>query len=218
MISRTLLFLGTILSLAGCTYFTNPKEIPVIEDRLGREGDGRLYGTLAITPERRVIFANFTTKRFCAEPPPDVAENITSSLSAAMQAAVEKGDISAQGNVELAKEFLSSADQIFTRTQGVQMFRDGMYSLCQAYANEVIDETAFLQRYDELLKVSTLLIQMELNKLPNLDTQAAQKAAKEAQESLKHTQLAKIAAEKAAKEAQESLAELQAKTSGATSD
>lgn len=201
-----------VLILQGCAYFSKPKELPVIEDRLGEVNDDRLFGTLAITPERRIIFAKFDSRRFCAEPPPDVAENISSTLSAAIEASLDKGDVSAAAQARLAQEFISTVDQIFTRTQGVQLFRDGIYSLCQAYANEAIDKDLLWSKYDELLKISTLLIQMELGKLPSPDTQAAKQAADQAKQALSETIAAKNEANRAKEAAQKALNDLKLET------
>jgi hypothetical protein len=149
-----------ILSIQGCSFFTNPKEQPIIEDKLGSSG----FRTLATTPERRVVIFNQSAHKFCAEPPADVADNLASSFASAL----EGSDGSVKAKAEISKAFASTAKQLFQRSQGVQLYRDGMYSLCQTFINGAIGPGELAQMQATLLEKSSKLIAKEIPYLPYL--------------------------------------------------
>lgn len=153
-----LVFMIMFLSGCGVSWFVNPKQQPVIEDKVGDAGKGYKVGTLATTPERRVVIVDLDDGKFCAEPPADAGENLASSFAAAL----EGTDGSIELKAELAKAFASSVKQLFQRSQGVQLYRDGMYSLCQAYLNGAILDDEFNKKQEELLKQSAYLIEKEI--------------------------------------------------------
>lgn len=158
-----------ILSIQGCgfSWFTDQMQQPIIEDKVGEIGPNELFRTLSTTSSRRVVIFNQQSKRLCAEPPPDVADNLTSAFVTALQGS----DGTVEAKVEISKAFASTAKQLFQRSQGVQLYRDGMYSLCQAYLNEVINEADLLKRMDDLLCKSVDVIKTEINKgIPSMDT------------------------------------------------
>ena len=145
-----------VLSIQGCglSGFTNQMEQPIIEDKLGSSG----FRTLSTTPERRVVIFNQHTQKFCAEPPPDVADNLASSFASAIEGS--RGDIKA--SAEVSKAFASTAKQLFQRSQGVQLYRDGMYSLCQSYINGAIGPGELSEMQKKLLETSSKLIDKEI--------------------------------------------------------
>lgn len=126
----------SIITLSGCATFTSPKEKPVIEDKIGKG-----TGTLAVTAERRVIIFNNHAKNvdpltsICAEPSPDVAESISSTLKAVAEASVKKGGNETTASLEASKAFTTAIAPLLVRSQGIQYLRDGMYALCQAKMN-----------------------------------------------------------------------------------
>lgn len=155
-IAAVLLF----FTLSGCSIFTEPKLRPVIEDKVGKWGDEKA-GTLATTPERRIVLVKLATGQFCAEPSPDAAENIATNFAASAAATTPEG---IQAQIAIAKAFASNSKQLFARTQGVQMYRDGMYGLCQALLNGGIDKDQFLPAMMALLDASSKLVDKELDK------------------------------------------------------
>jgi len=151
-----------VLSIQGCglSWFTNPMEQPIIEDKVGKSG----FRTLSTTSGRRVVIFNQDLHRLCAEPPPDVADNLTSAFAAAL----EGSDGTVTAKAEISKAFASTAKQLFQRSQGVQLYRDGMYSLCQSYMNEAIGKVELLKMQKTLLETSSDLIEKEIPFLPYL--------------------------------------------------
>lgn len=157
------------------------KNTPVIQDYVGTKfwGESTTH-VFSLTPERRTIIVMPRREfiddkvgrervfKFCAEPPPDVAESIADSFRILAEAQLGKStDINA--SVELAKTFASSPQSLFYRSQGVQLFRDGMYNLCQAYLNGIIDtDSKYLNWYEELRKQAIILISKEIDKMQEI--------------------------------------------------
>lgn len=153
------LLIGLSFFAAGCSFLTPPKEKPMLQDTMNNR-----IRTLATTPERRVVLADLGKEHICAEPSADVAESLTSSLRALAAASVEKpaNNDSARLSGEVAKQFATSLNVLFSRSQGVQLFRDGSYALCQASMNGDIKRNDFIERFDNLLNASAKLIELEL--------------------------------------------------------
>lgn len=164
------------LSACGLSVVADPKTNPVLEDRIGLWGR-QPVGTLATTAERRVVLVRIaeddpdTFGKFCAEPPPDAAENIASKLALALEAGAKITNVDPAGKIpegeasarlETAKEIATSVQSLFHRSQGLQFYRDGMYNLCQGYLNKVINGDEFAKRADDLSKKSYALIKLEL--------------------------------------------------------
>ena len=79
--------LALLLSLQGCTYFTEPLKQPVIEEKLNPTWLAPAkVGTLSLTPERRVVLVNFHNNRFCAEAPTEVGLDLAGIISATISA------------------------------------------------------------------------------------------------------------------------------------
>lgn len=177
------------LGLCGCSSLTPPMEKPVIEDHSG------VLGTFATVAERRMVVTkkNYDAghpdhpgfhSTFCAEPPPDSTQSIASSLTAALRADATQDKHKQSVSAEVARELITTAKSLFTRSQGVQLFRDGVYNLCQAELNKSINPASYEKMFSELLTVSERLIADEIANSPNLDVARAVNAAQEAQGAL----------------------------------
>ena len=180
-------YLGILAAgLCGCSALTPPMEKPVIEDHAG------VLGTFATVAERRMVITKKTyssghpdnpgyDSTFCAEPPPDSTQSIASSLTAALRADASQDKSKQSVSAEAARELITTAKSMFTRSQGVQLFRDGVYNLCQAHLNAAISQRSYKKMFSELLNVSAKLIADEIAKSPNADVAKAVNAAQEAQ-------------------------------------
>lgn len=198
--------------LSGCALlFTPPKEQPVTKEIIGGVFGDKETNVFSLTPERRTVIvqsAKNEPPKFCAEPPPDVAENIASSVRALVEATAKApADTSAaRANAELARSLNTTSSSIFYRSQGVQIFRDGLYNLCQSNMNGIINREDFLALYKELLHTSYLLTSLEIPTVQTVRNQelaiqsnnaktlaeAAQQAASQAEEAAKkHSEQAK---------------------------
>jgi hypothetical protein len=166
---RALKYSAIIISMmimaSGCSFFTPPKQQPVEKDYVGPFWGNRTTHVFSMTPERRTIIVmprgEGKMPRFCAEPPPDVAESIADSLRVLAEAQLKDPEITAKA--EFYKMYTTSAMSLFYRSQGVQLFRDGLFNLCQAYINEALPQKSdYIEIYKELLNKSVSLVQNEI--------------------------------------------------------
>lgn len=214
-------FISLLMFLfSGCATFTPPKERPVECDRvpLSRIFGGRIGSVFSMTPERRTVivlpyYGEEKAFRICAEPPPDVAENLADSIRFLAEAQVTDPKIPVGISAEFYRAFASSAMRLFYRSQGIQLFRDGMYNLCQAYMNGAITEEQYMEKYKELLDSAKELINAEM---PSLEAtkineavdraMAAENAAKNASDDAR---ISKDASEKALEDVRKILKEIE---------
>jgi hypothetical protein len=189
------LVLLALISLSGCAFLTPPKERPVIEDKV------KGVGVLSVTPERRTVLVldENTPSKFCAEPSPDVAEGITSTLRALAEAAVkDESGKTIEASAEIAKNFSSSINTLFIRSQGIQYFRDGSFALSQALQNKAITPSQFAVLLTTLLDKSESLIKDEIPQIKELkELQILQDTQKARDESVKSSSDAKLSADEA---------------------
>lgn len=83
----------------------------------------------------------------CAEPSPDALKAVAQSLSAQAQAA-------GYGGGGLSTSSAESAASIGLRTATIQLLRDGLYRICEAYANGALSEFGYalaLSNFDEIM-------------------------------------------------------------------
>jgi len=170
----TLLFL---VSFSGCgtATFGDPSTNPVIEDAVGRWFE-ETVGTLAVKADRRIIVVRLEEEaRFCAEPPPDVAENLTKELAVVMeaQAKAPQSGIGGSGKLDLKDNLTTKIQELVKRTQGVDIYRTGMYALCQHFLNEGLTPSELKDSSDKLLVAAQELILKELEFNANVRTATA---------------------------------------------
>ena len=178
----TILVVAVTCVATGCALFTPPNENPVTQDYAGSIFSSRKVNVFSLTPERRTVLVlknvegsvSASKVLVCAEPPPDAAQNIASSMRAFAEAsAKDKSGNAAGASAEFSKALNTSMTSLFFRSQGIQLFRDGLFSLCQANLNGLLDSTGednkskkdptkFWVIYNELLNVSKTLIAQEI--------------------------------------------------------
>jgi hypothetical protein len=157
--------IGLIMSLvmlSGCglNMFAGAKS-PVIIDKVGNR-----VGTLSFTNDRRVVLVRLQESsgseagRFCAEPPHDADQKVTGALAAMRNLSMEKIDANLQE--ELTRSFAQNFPAFIRRTQGLQLYREAMYNLCQNYLNHAIKEDALQAQSNKIFELSVKLIEREL--------------------------------------------------------
>ena len=100
----------------------------VVEDKLEQDTiQNNEIGTLSVTAQRRLIIGNLKSGNFCSEPPPEVADTVTSALAAALNANISSDK---KISAELASNFARHVNQLYRRAHTVQLFRDASYHLC----------------------------------------------------------------------------------------
>lgn len=208
--------------VSGCSLLTPPMEDPVRQDYVGSIFSDRRTNVFSLTPERRTVLVvrNVDASRspsqvmVCAEPPPDVAQNIASSVRALAEASAKDATgRSAEASAEFSKALNTSVVSLFYRSQGIQLFRDGLFSLCQAYMNGLVaNSDEFWNKYQALLDASFALIAQEIPTAQTLrgvdlaNQTATTKAAIDA--ALQGAKAAQAAAEQAALKASEAVKQI----------
>lgn len=162
--------LAAVLALSGCsTYFS--VRPPVIEDKVGKAGE-EIIGTLATAPDYRVVYVKIKDDaKICAEAPADAAAQFGSAVAAGLATPLAAGkELSAQATVSLAV----AMKQLFRRSQGVQLYRDATFALCNLYLNKGLKADAYLEELREIRKTAAELIRAEI---PHLEKQTIDPAA-----------------------------------------
>jgi hypothetical protein len=147
------------LCLCACASSTVSKDHLFIKDRDGKKSFVGLFATGA---QHRVVIVNAEGK-FCAEPSPDAVDDLVSQVTASLEASAKSGSRELEAAANAARTIVSDAKFLIERTQGLQYFRDGSFSLCILHANGAItSEEALIERHEKLLEKSTELILEEL--------------------------------------------------------
>lgn len=142
----TLVACISIIFFTGCGNLKDYLTRPVIEDDL--EG---VVSTASLSADRRTVIVKLIGQeagKFCAEPPPDVAQNLTSSIEATLKATIPKVKIEGEGEYKetVAREIVVLAK----RTVLLDIYRTGTYSLCQFHLNKGINPNELITRFDAL--------------------------------------------------------------------
>ena len=157
------------LVFTGCAYLMPVK--PVVVSGITQRGPSwwpwsdKKFVTVAAIAQRRMVVVSLDqsdgVSRFCAEPPPDVVDNVASTLKSALTGAYQGATVSE----ELSQTLSTIASQLAPRSQGLEFYRAGMFYLCQAWLNDLIDEEEYKRRETELLQAATGLMKQEIPSL-----------------------------------------------------
>jgi hypothetical protein len=101
----------------------------------------------------------------------------------------------------VAKTFATTIATLFRRSQGVQLFRDGSFNLCEAYLNGAIDGPQYIKLHENLLKVSKELIVQEIPQMTHMKAEDAANNAASAEAAAKKAATEAGAASQTAKQA-----------------
>lgn len=138
---RSLSLPAVILLTTGCAYLSPPAENPIIEHH-ARER----VNAFAVVPARRVVLVKAETRHpdsplvVCGEAPADVTDNIASTFAASLAAAATKGNEISAG---ISRSLETFGQLLFKRSQGLQLFRDQSYYLCQARMNGFMSDEQY---------------------------------------------------------------------------
>lgn len=121
---------------------------------------------VAITTDasKRSVLLNTALGRSCSEPAPDAIGTIATSLAAKLSAQAEHpqsgSDVSLDGNIDTTTQ--TAITQLFQRSQGVQVLRDGMYRLCEANLNGALDTATYRLSVVSLISTLNYVVPIEL--------------------------------------------------------
>jgi len=133
-------------TISGCASYFTPRP-PIVEDRVGVWGSEKV-ATLATAPDYRVVYIRLAEDaKLCAEAPADAAAQFGSTFAAALTSPTGgPTPLTAEAKLGLAV----AMKQLFTRSQGIQFFRDGVFALCNMYLNGVLDSAQYREEVSKL--------------------------------------------------------------------
>jgi hypothetical protein len=173
IIKTTSVVILSALILTACS--SSSRINPVVEDKIQagawwRGGSKTVFGTTALDASRRMIIYKLLddnrkpVSRVCAEPPPDVGEEVRSALEAAINASIENDKVTQKFAIESAiKKELATKLKNISRPAGIQFERDMIASLCQMYLNEAIDAPQTRIFFNKVIDKSSDILLAEIN-------------------------------------------------------
>lgn len=146
-----LLILSSLLT-SGCAALTQAinADPTKIQNIRSNEKRGDVMGTVSLAAERRTVLVSLNKEnkgRFCAEPPPEVANQITAKSIGDL-----KVDVAGQGNAaaNLQDTFDSTVIALSERTVLLDIYRTATYSLCQYHLNGAFSDGELAKQFSEI--------------------------------------------------------------------
>lgn len=109
--------------------------------------------TVSLSADRRTVLVKTSgvfDGRFCAEPPPDVAQNFKSALKATLEGSGPEAS-GIKGKAAVDDNLDTQAVVLAERTVLLDVFRTGTYALCQYYMNGAMTGPELKQSFDNLV-------------------------------------------------------------------
>lgn len=144
-------------ALVGCTSMMQAiSSDPVRETALRDRDRNHVVTMVSLDSTRRSVIVAMSGEdnkagKFCAEPPPDVAQEITSKFLANLSSEAEALPFDAQ----VQDNFDTTAIILVQRTALMDVYRTGTYALCQFHLNEAITGSDLKELF---LKLTTATI------------------------------------------------------------
>ena len=159
MLTRLFVVIVSCFSLTGCGSMLRAiTDDPVRKEMIGpNEDKDALMGTLSLAANRRTVLVKLDTDMnvgFCAEPPPDTANEIQDLLEAKIEAEAKNdtSQTSVKGKGEGKSEYKTKVVQLSERTVLLDIYRTATYSLCQYHLNGAIKDNELSALYQDLTK------------------------------------------------------------------
>ena len=139
--------------------------------------------TMTLDASRRAVIVA-KNGRFCSEPAPDaiyaIAKEVAASASGKHETGGEgndggnkNGETKTEGKAALSQLLNSKVNKLFERSQGIQVLRDGMYRLCEAFANDAVSPAVFEEHMNYLIQTLNFIVPVELCAKLNADIVAS---------------------------------------------
>jgi hypothetical protein len=155
---KKILFLLLVIIIGLLLYQTNFNYQALVGPTVIETDQGGI-SFLTIDATNRVSYINRKSGVFCSEPPPDALAD--SDTKSSLRSAA-KGGKTLDAEMDIEKLMFQSTKSLFARSQAIQMFRDGMFYLCQMYANDAISRQEYVARHRKLLDNVYLLLNSEI--------------------------------------------------------
>ena len=140
-----------LVNSTGCSTIFSPNEGVPIVHRAEVPGEGTNIS--AVTAGRRMVFTkNMKSDNVtCSEPPPDVAQAYSAALALSgerdknlklnLLKGDDKSDMSSDDKVRAAFDYgqATAQSELGPKSQALLLFRQGAFTLCQAYSNRAIN-------------------------------------------------------------------------------
>lgn len=98
----------------------------------------------------------------CAEPPPDTAQEIARKLSTSLESVAKKGEsLNASLITQITGDLRTTTKALFERSQGIQLLRDTMFRLCEAFQNGVLPPEDYRTLIIKLISTANFIIPLE---------------------------------------------------------
>jgi hypothetical protein len=114
-------------------------------------------GTLTLDGSKRTLVVN-QKGTVCAEPSPDATATIVTEIAANL--AAKRAGQGTDGSINPLNQ--GAVIEIFQRSQGVQVIRESMYRLCEAFSNGAIDGSAYADQLAALVVTLNFVVPFEL--------------------------------------------------------
>ena len=138
------------------------------EDRERENVAYRMTMTSTLSAADKFMFDSYQAHHYCAEPSPDISEQMLTKLGGHL-------GTRAQG-LEAQRLTESDSEPLLRRSQGVQLFRDGLFALCQAHHNGAVGSEDYGLFIGSLIERASYLITLELA-LARRDTDSSERVA-----------------------------------------
>jgi hypothetical protein len=159
-----LVLMTTSLGGCGSSMWSHRDTNPSIQDQVYTTGvwsrwfgNPRSVNTFATTASRRVVIVaenlhNHGDVITCSEPPPDVGEAFASAVADGFKIAAKDPKSGITGDLanQYARAVATQIAPLLYRTQGLQLYRDGLHNLCIDKMNKWLgneDDKASSQNY-----------------------------------------------------------------------
>jgi hypothetical protein len=142
----------SLAALAGCASTVGTVlNRPVAEDSVGG-----VLSTVSLAADRRTVLIvtqpdSKNRGRFCAEPPPDTATSLKTDLDASVVAKAVQARLDV--DAKLKDKLTTDVHVLADRTAALDVFRTGVYALCQFYLNDAISREDVRPIFEKLIGV-----------------------------------------------------------------
>ena len=123
-------------------------------------------GSTLVTEDasKRSIILHHKNNRFCSEPSPDAMGTLATQLAAALSGkAQHPSGISGEVDSTISHSLRYQCNRlVLNGHRAVQVLRDGMYRLCEAFLNEAIDQDTYADQMVSLVTTLNYVVPIEL--------------------------------------------------------
>ncbi len=189
---RSMLIVTCLISITGCgsSHFADRQTNPVVIDDTNNNRfwnaeifDSESFTTFSTTASRRMIVVLQAKDKteICSEPSPDVGEAFASAVADNLKIGIpSEAGASAEVSNQYAKAVATQIASLIHRTQGLQLYRNAIHSLCvdrmNGWLENKIDsnDAEKPKSYDEYRKYyfdkSIALIEKEINNIKDISS------------------------------------------------